>query len=112
MPVSAVRSTGEFVELVVGAKATRVDFTALAPGAHDEKSSELKNLLQGALDQRERRSALPPGDPDGDTDPSREDLFWDGPDLVARGVIVEGVAWDGETYALELHRASSSKRAA
>ena len=65
MPVSAVRSTGDFVELVVGAKATRVNFAVLAPGTHDVKSAELKNLLQGALDKRERRSALPPDDPDG-----------------------------------------------
>lgn len=110
MPVSAVRSTGEFVELVVGAKATRVDFTALAPGAHDEKSSELKNLLQGALDQRERRSTLAREDPDGGSDPGREDLFWNGEDLVSRGVVVESVTWDGETYALELRRATARPR--
>ncbi len=62
------------------------------------------------LDQRERRSALPSDDPDGGTDPNREDLFWDCADLVGRGVIVESVTWDGETYALELRRALAIPR--
>ena len=45
-------------------------------------------------------------DPDKTTNPKRLDLFWDGGNLVGRGVIVTNVVWDGETYAVSLRRAN------
>ena len=50
-------------------------------------------LLQAQFDVRIPLADLPLDDPDRTTDPARPDLFWDGTDLVGRGVRLT-VSWD------------------
>ncbi len=52
--------------------------------------------LQQQVDVKQRRSDLPNDDPDKTTNPNRLDLFWDGPDLIGRGLTVKCQWTDGE----------------
>ena len=65
------------------------------PGERPEKIAAMKTELQDFLDTRQPRSSLPLDDPDKIADPGRADLFWDGTDLVGRGVIVTDVTITG-----------------
>ncbi len=72
------------------------------PGNRDAKAAALKQTLQDWLDVRQPISGLPVDDPDKTIDPARPDLFWDGSDLVGRGVLVASVTVTGAGPSTEI----------
>ena len=59
------------------------------------KADDLASDFQLALDGRQLISGLPSDDPDKTTDPNRENIIWDGSDLVSRTIIIVRLEWDG-----------------
>ncbi len=111
MPVHRIESTGTHVRLWKSsnvANRTEIDVVALLTqqgGDNLKVAALIKSQLQDALDVVIRRTDLPADDPARITNPNRPDFFWDGPDLVARPVIVESVVWDGIVYVISLRKA-------
>ncbi len=112
MPVHRIESTSTHVRLwkdssIAGRKEVDVVAELTKQGGDNVKvAAFIKAELQAHLDVRQNRSDLPNDDPDKTTNPKRLDLFWDGGNLVGRGVIVTNVVWDGTTYAVSLRRAN------
>ena len=104
MPVRSIKSTATYVEIDTGAGPQRFNFADFK-GGHKKVATDLKAAIQDYFDVRILRTDLPDDEPTKTTDAVRPDLFWDGADLVGRGVVVTDVVWDGTTYGVSLRRA-------
>lgn len=109
MPVHSVSFIPGGIRVCVAAN-NCVEFLASDfPGNREAKAAALKVALQDWFDFRQPVVDLPDDDPDKTADPARPDLFWDGGDLVGRGVVVMDVTITGmgpsTTVNVELERA-------
>ena len=81
--------------------AVRAALTGSARNDPIQIAAKATQLLQAMLDVRQPRTGLPADDPDKTVNPSRPNLFWDGLDLVGRGVKAT-ITWTGTTLKLDL----------
>jgi len=110
MPVHRIISDSTHVQLWVTSSSASINFDIIAMfteqgGDNLKVAALIKQQMQDAIDVRIKRSTLPVEDEARQSDPNRPNFFWDGPDLVARSVIVEDVVWDGTRYSPALRRA-------
>ena len=110
MPVHKIVSHATRVQLWMDSGGPRSDFDIVQmfidEGAdHLRVANQIKLQMQDDIDVRIKRSDMPHDDPARQSNPNRPDFFWDGPDLVARSVIVEDVVWDGTRYVPALREA-------
>jgi len=110
MPVHKIQSDGLNVTLWMDSSGPRITFDIIAMltdqgGENLKVAALIKAQMQNAIDVRIKRSTMPLEDEARQSNPNRPDFFWDGPDLVARSVIVEDVVWDGTRYVPTLRRA-------
>lgn len=79
-------------------------------GMSQKKADALVPILQALLDSRTPLADLPADDPDKTVDPNRQDLFWDGTELVGRHVTVGGIDWDGNGLSVRLRNTKPISR--
>jgi len=95
--------TDRNTHLTVTATQARAQLSGAARNNPVAIAAKATQLLQALLDVRQPISGLPAEDPDKLVNPNRPDLFWDGLDLVGRGVKVT-VSWNGSRYELRCER--------
>jgi len=110
MPVHKIVSNDTRVQVWMDSSGPRSDFDIVQllidHGAnHHAVAAVIKSRMQQDIDVRIKRTDMPREDEARQSNPNRPDFFWDGPDLVARSVIVEDVVWNGERYVPTLRRA-------
>lgn len=102
MPVHKIQLVPGGIRVYTDANIYFEGVAADFPGNRAAKEAALKVALQDWLDVRQPISDLPDDDPDKTTDPARPDLFWDGGDLVGRGVLVTDVTITGAGQNVEV----------
>lgn len=113
MPVRAISTGADFVEINEGGRTVRVSEADVTPGSKDKMATAIKALLQEQLTTRIKLRDLPDDEEFKNEAPLiekyGETMFWEGLDadreLISRAVIVEDVTWDGERYVPHLRRA-------
>lgn len=111
MPVHRIESTATHIRLWKSSDvADRKEIDVVAEltkqgGDNAKVAAFIKAELQASIDVVIPRKDLPKEDEAAKSNPNRPDFFWDGPNLVARPVIVESVVWDGTRYVSTLRRA-------
>jgi len=110
MPVHKIISNDTRVQLWLDSSGPRSDFDIVQMltdqgGDNLKVAALIQGQMQADIDVVIKRTDLPLEDEARQSNPNREDFFWDGPNLVARPVIVESVVWDGTRYVPALRRA-------
>lgn len=102
VPIHGVSNDGTIIRLHMdgtGANDKEVVISVIRGAQPDSQgiANAIASNLQAQVDVKQPRSGLPNDDPDKTTNPDRPDLFWDGPDLIGRSIIVY-VTWSGTQY--------------
>ena len=106
MPVRRVVVTSTYSEVDDGGVTRRVTYSSITGNTWTrQRLSRLVAAIQAGFDNVQPIADLPADDPDKTTDPARANVFWDGADIVYRGVFVHSPVVDGDKVHVTYSRA-------